>query len=1085
MKTILTSHWPRWLPALVALLPVGPLTAQVAPAAPATPPTEEKTVVLSPFEVTTDSTRGYYASNTMSGTRLNSSIEDLASSITVVTKEQMADFAMLDINDIFLYEAGTEGTGNYTEFSIDRNGSPLDGTSNNPNSANRMRGVGSANISFGNFETSGRVPVDPINIDAVEISRGPNSSIFGLGNSAGTVNMVPATANVQRDRSTLAFRADSYEGYRGSLDLNRVLKKGVLAVRGSAVFQHDGFVRKPSGVDTERLNGMVRYQPFKQTTLIASHSYYRLQGTRPNSVMPRDGITGWRNAGSPTWDPITQTAKINGIAVPGNWNATNLPSYFSNAQFRTLSTVFIDPDGDVGFWSPSRTTSTSNPNTGNQNVVLVNTVPEPIRLTQPLFAGDPSVSSKELYDYSSINLAAMNYDDERTLTTHVQLEQIFINTPRHLLAVQAGWFREDSRREFSHLAGRAGSGGATGFLHVDVNERMIDGSPNPYFLRPFLGFFNVRWNRYNPLKRETTRAQLAYRLDLRNEKSSLRWLGMHQFSGYGEYKVSRSRQTEFQNQLTSSHSWYPRPPEYREAASFTVPAVATMYSRYYVGDANGQNIDYGPHALNYGTHSFTWGNGATGSFVTEPALLERGVAPNGTNGWRRDVLKTRGAVLQSHLFKGRLISTLGLRKDETVDRGPAAKRMFGGPDGYGVVEESLHTLSDVRVVNAGTTKTAGVVVKPTRWLNLHYNVSDSFRPAALAEGLYLNNLPNPTGEGTDYGLSVNLFSGKLVMRLNKYSTIQRNSRNGSNRTLAQRIRGLDFDTNYAPLGLAVQARGWVTNAAAAGGITLTEDQINQRISEITKLDVAYFAREESTAQQNTLIFETEDVEAKGVEFELNYNPTNYWTVKFNLTESESIDMNLSPALNKWLQERLPVWESIIDPELNRPWFTESYGGTVARTFLQNSVLAPLNIANATEGKSRPQIRKYRANLSTSYRLAGLTEQRHLKRLTVGGALRWEDKAAIGYYGVESLPALVTALDPNHPIYEKARLYADAFIAYRTRLFGDKVGATFQLNVRNLQENGRLQAISAYPDGTPNGFRIIDPRQFILTATFDL
>ena len=34
-------------------------------------------------------------------------------------------------------------------------------------------------------------------------------------------------------------------------------------------------------------------------------------------------------------------------------------------------------------------------------------------------------------------------------------------------------------------------------------------------------------------------------------------------------------------------------------------------------------------------------------------------------------------------------------------------------------------------------------------------------------------------------------------------------------------------------------------------------------------------------------------------------------------------------------------------------------------------------------------------------------------------------------------------------------------------------------------NGRLQAISAYPDGTPNAYRIVDPRQFILTATFDL
>ena len=48
-----------------------------------------------------------------------------------------------------------------------------------------------------------------------------------------------------------------------------------------------------------------------------------------------------------------------------------------------------------------------------------------------------------------------------------------------------------------------------------------------------------------------------------------------------------------------------------------------------------------------------------------------------------------------------------------------------------------------------------------------------------------------------------------------------------------------------------------------------------------------------------------------------------------------------------------------------------------------------------------------------------------------------------------------------------------------------MGATFQFNVRNLQEGGRLQAIGVDPDGTPKTYRIVDPRQFILTATFDL
>ena len=68
--------------------------------------------------------------------------------------------------------------------------------------------------------------------------------------------------------------------------------------------------------------------------------------------------------------------------------------------------------------------------------------------------------------------------------------------------------------------------------------------------------------------------------------------------------------------------------------------------------------------------------------------------------------------------------------------------------------------------------------------------------------------------------------------------------------------------------------------------------------------------------------------------------------------------------------------------------------------------------------------------------------------------------------------------------EAARAYVDLFTSYRFKVWG-RANATLQLNVRNVQENGRLQPVSAFPDGTPNAFRIVDPRQFILSATFDL
>jgi outer membrane receptor for ferric coprogen and ferric-rhodotorulic acid len=85
--------------------------AAAPPAASSTGPTattaakgldDSEPILMSPFEVDASGQKGYYSPNTMAGTRLNSKLEDLASSIAVVTKEQMADFALLDINDIFL-----------------------------------------------------------------------------------------------------------------------------------------------------------------------------------------------------------------------------------------------------------------------------------------------------------------------------------------------------------------------------------------------------------------------------------------------------------------------------------------------------------------------------------------------------------------------------------------------------------------------------------------------------------------------------------------------------------------------------------------------------------------------------------------------------------------------------------------------------------------------------------------------------------------------------------------------------------------------------------------------------------------------
>lgn len=102
-----------------AAAPVDPVKVPVQIAT--TPAKSEEVIELSPFSVVAN-TKGYQSFNTLSGTRLKSKLADLAASITVVTKQQMLDTAVLDINDVFRYEASTEGTNNFTSFNRNRSG---------------------------------------------------------------------------------------------------------------------------------------------------------------------------------------------------------------------------------------------------------------------------------------------------------------------------------------------------------------------------------------------------------------------------------------------------------------------------------------------------------------------------------------------------------------------------------------------------------------------------------------------------------------------------------------------------------------------------------------------------------------------------------------------------------------------------------------------------------------------------------------------------------------------------------------------------------------------------------------------------
>ncbi|MBI5692065.1 MAG: TonB-dependent receptor [Verrucomicrobia bacterium] len=1134
--------------------PTDPAPAPAAPVIPVATSTapvraSDEIVTLSPFEVVSDA-KGYFASNTMSGTRFNTKLEDLATPLTIVTKEQMLDFAMLDLNDVFLYTANTEGTGTYSDFVMNRNGELTDNVSLNPTQANRVRGIASANISFGNFETMGRTPLDPISLDAVEVSRGPNANVFGLGNPSGTVNQVPASANTSRHRTRSEFRVDSYEGYRAALDVNRVLLKDKLAVRVSGVQAREGFERKPSGIYSQRYNGMVKFQPFRNTTISGALFYYNSHGNRPNFTPPRDFASYWVRRGKAGWDPITQLVHVNGQTfgpfTTDAFIATPEFDYFNRAggQFQR-SNVFIDRTG-FAYWTATAAVTGNTPTTGTGSGVnfirLMGTSPGPNGTSgkftdQPLFSSVPTVFDKSIYDYSSINLAAPNYTSERSHTYHLTIDQVFFNTRRQMLAGQLGFYREDSKR-FRHVpVGDAGTGGQNGQLWVDVNERNLDGSVNPFFGRPYIGV-NEPITSFFPAKWDTYRAQLIYRHDFTEDQRWTKWLGRHQISPYYEYKYRIQRKYSFREAIASTPEWLQAGvggivANFAPANQSNQPApgpqagpnVAREFFRFYLGDANGTNVDYAPGAIPNGTFPFVWGG--LGNWRREQTKLARLATTDNTGGSNnlKTILKTEGGVTQSTFFGGKFVATFGLREDTSYQKFGVTPVFLTSGNTEHDFERMNHWAAGNYRIGSGRTKTQQYVARPfrdlrvvrgwaesgsglTRFLgqlvqgsSIYFNQSDNFIPSPPAIDLFRNQLPNQTGKGKDYGLWLNLLDGRVVLRVNRYENSQLNARDGDANTIAQRILRLDGIIAADRYRLYQRATDWYT---------LTQPSWSAQQVETAVFTQMGLSREEFYTLQEAgnagTLAATNDIIAKGTEIEINLNLTRHWTVSANAEEKQSLNANISSSIQRWADQRLAVWTKIVDPNTNPAlglgtvestgwvnpanpqhlWWAHAYGGsqTPAQNYAVN-VEAPWSIIRETEGKPRPQIRRYAFRISTSYQLSGLTEHRILRAMSVGGAVRWEDKAAIGYWGVEKYPATITRLDPNRPIWDGTHAYFDAFVTYRTKLFSDRVSATFRLNGRNLQEGGRLQAVGAFPNGEIHSARIIDPRQFIFSASFDL
>lgn len=273
------------------------LSAQTAPASSPAAPAEEDVLVLSPFEVSAEDDTGYAATQTLAGTRIRTDLKDVGSAITVVTKEFMQDIGATDASTLLQYTPNAEVAGTRGTYAGLGNATSVDETNNlrSPGSTNRVRGLAAADNTRDFFVTD--IPWDSYNVDRIDIQRGPNAILFGLGSPAGIVNASLNNATF-RTGGSAEYRIGSYGSQRVRLDANQVLVQDVLAIRLAGLWNDEKYQQDPAFQKDKRVYGALRFDPKLfgenfRTSLKVKYEHGEIDANRPRNIPPQDSITPW------------------------------------------------------------------------------------------------------------------------------------------------------------------------------------------------------------------------------------------------------------------------------------------------------------------------------------------------------------------------------------------------------------------------------------------------------------------------------------------------------------------------------------------------------------------------------------------------------------------------------------------------------------------------------------------------------------------------------------------------------------------------------------------------------------------------
>lgn len=440
--------------------------------------TPDQIVQLDPFNVETNRDVGYTAVDSLAGGRSNLPLRVTAAPISSLTRAFIDDVQLTNVRDALRWTGGAVpqnwrggwaagGEFNAWGFNIRGQGEFLQG--GNPPTRNY----------FPNY-----VIQDLYNVDRVEVARGPNSILFGVGDIGGSIATYTKTPRFDKDVDTATVMVNQWGGVRFTADSNRLVSSE-LAVRTNVLAERERGWRDSQKAQAYGLDVAATYKFNNNSKLRVELEGY----DRKNNIfgfMLQDNFSLWNGTtSSPTWGATVPNAGANPLTTAGAPGVTQMTSW-SSTEYVIIPG--LESAGALDWHSGYRSMGTNDVGWGAYL--------RPYSYTfGPTSTMIPAMPSKEF------TIAPANaYLRSRYASLTAWWDQR-INESMEFQLAAYGY--QDAQRSHNRESSTQ--------VAVDLNQQLPNGQANPNYGKRYSEFFLSNQNQFHPARE--IRAQLNYHFD--------------------------------------------------------------------------------------------------------------------------------------------------------------------------------------------------------------------------------------------------------------------------------------------------------------------------------------------------------------------------------------------------------------------------------------------------------------------------------------------------------------------------------------------------------------------------------------------